>query len=176
MNNFDNIQHPRQRAFLQAFARTCHIGRASEIAGVDRSTHYTWLNASNDYRKAFEDAREMAVDVLSDEAVRRAAGGVYRKVFNRGDPVIDPATGEQHCEVQFSDQLLMFVLRGLKPEVFRERSQVEVNGGMDYAEISSNPAREIASQNTAFLERAKILMAAQRKKALEANNQTIDEK
>lgn len=89
---------PRQRKFLQAYEETASISQAARAANIHRSTHYQWLK-DEAYRRAFQEIQATLGDLLLDEAVRRALAG--------------------------SDQLLQFLLRGLKPEIFN-RQQVEV--------------------------------------------------
>jgi hypothetical protein len=71
----DKIRHPKKRAMLAAYARTCHIGRAAAAAGIDRTTHYTWMVGDPDYRAAFERARWLAGDIMEDECIRRGVEG-----------------------------------------------------------------------------------------------------
>ena len=89
---------PRQRAFLQAYEQSASIAQAARQARIHRSTHYQWLK-DEAYRRHFQEIQATVGDVLLDEAVTRALAG--------------------------SDQLLQFLLRGLKPEIFN-RQQVEV--------------------------------------------------
>ncbi|HEX6937920.1 MAG TPA: hypothetical protein VF158_00810, partial [Longimicrobiales bacterium] len=69
---------------------------------------------------------EQAADHLEAEARRRALEGVERKQFTqRGDPIIDPATGKHYVERAYSDTLLIFLLKGARPERYRDRQQLE---------------------------------------------------
>lgn len=72
-----------------------NISRAAAAAGIDRRTHQTWKHEDPDYADAFTDAREHGADALVEEAQRRAFAG--------------------------SDTLLIFLLKGLRPETYRER-------------------------------------------------------
>jgi hypothetical protein len=40
------------------------------MAGIDRGTHYDWLQKDPVYRAKFERAQEVAIQALEDEAVR----------------------------------------------------------------------------------------------------------
>ncbi len=62
----------------------------------------------------------MGADLLEDEAVRRAKDGVEEPVYQGGKLV-------GHVQ-KYSDTLLIFLLKGAKPEKFRERSQHEFSG------------------------------------------------
>ncbi len=109
----------RQGAFLAAYAKTARINRAAEAAEVDRSTHYDWLANDPEYSDMFIKARAMAAQQLEDEAVRRAVEGCDRPLGVAGQVV----------QVrEFSDTLLIFLLKGMMPEKYRERSSVEHSG------------------------------------------------
>ena len=43
-----------QQAFLAAFREMGIVRRACKVAGVGRQTHYDWMDASPEYRAAFE--------------------------------------------------------------------------------------------------------------------------
>jgi hypothetical protein len=128
------------RAFLAAMANTANVVRAAAIAGVDRDNHYLWLKKDPDYAPAFEIAWQRGVDVLEAEAVRRAHEGVIKPVFHGGKRAIDvvqnpdgsikrdssgkpigiPATVRE-----YSDTLLIFLLKARNPAVFGDRLNQE---------------------------------------------------
>jgi transposase-like protein len=105
----------RQRRFLAAYSDLGNIRRAAEASGVNRGTHYLWLKqaqaqlprdqargtADENYMVRFERTKEDAIDSLEAEARRRALEG--------------------------SDVLLIFLLKGLRPEVYN-RDRVELTG------------------------------------------------
>lgn len=102
---------------LAALAETGNISRAAEAAGIDRKTHYRWC-AEPEYAALAEDAMEQAADKLEEEARRRAHDGVDEPVFYQGE-----VCGTVR---KYSDTLLIFLLKGAKPDKFRERSSVVV--------------------------------------------------
>ena len=78
------------------------------------------------YEEAIAAGRAALLARLEREADRRAAEGVPRLKFDKhGRPLIDPRTGEPYVELEYSDQLLMFRLKRLDPEGYRENSRVE---------------------------------------------------
>lgn len=105
----------KQVAFLMAYADCGVVKTAADIARVPRSTHQIWLKDPR-YQEAFALAQEMAGDILEQEAIRRAAKGVEEPVFYRGEVV-----GSVR---KFSDALLTFLLKGNRPEKFRERFDI----------------------------------------------------
>lgn len=115
----NNIQHPKKRAFIAAYAECGTVTRAAEIAEIDGTMHYDWIKSDTDYAKACEAAYEQAGERLEQEARRRAVEGVQKPVFYQG----------QQCGVvnEHSDTLLIFLLKGAKPEKYQERVRNEVN-------------------------------------------------
>jgi len=121
----DQCKH--QKAFLAAYAECGNITLAAKMAKIDRTQHYRWLD-NPEYAKMFQDAEEQAVEMLEREARRRAIEGLKKKKFDKnGKPVIDPETGEQYVEHEYSDSLLIFLLKGARPEKYRDRHEVSAN-------------------------------------------------
>lgn len=111
----------RQTAFLAAYAKTGNITVAANKAGINRGTHYEWVESDPDYAERFQDAGEEAADYLEAEARRRAVVGVEEPVgWYKGEP--------GGTVRKYSDTLLIFLLKGLRPEKFRERHSHEHSG------------------------------------------------
>lgn len=109
----------RKNAFLAAFRECGIITKAAEIAEINRTTHYDWLKNDPEYTERFRDAEEQAAERLEQEARRRAVEGVEKPVFYQGQ-VCGTVT-------EYSDNLLMFLLKGIKPEKYKDRVSNEVN-------------------------------------------------
>lgn len=121
-NAVDEMPHPKKAAFLEAYAQTGNISRAATLVGLDRRIHYQWMQNDPDYPGAFHHAGERAVDALVAEARRRALEGVEEPVgWYQG---VAGGTVQR-----YSDTLLIFLLKGLRPEVFSERIQHSGPGG-----------------------------------------------
>ena len=103
----------KKGGFLDALAETCNVARAAELAGVARSTVYDWRVADSDFADEWEHALDLGADALEDEATRRAVEGVDEPVFYQG----------KACGVvrRYSDTLLIFLLKGRRPEKYRDR-------------------------------------------------------
>lgn len=123
---FDEFQHPKKRAFLVALARTGNVTRAAEAAGVDRSLPYKWRDGYEggepdpEFEEAWDDALEVAADMLEMEARRRAIHGTREPVYYQGERV--------DTKLVYSDTLLIFLLKAARPEKFVERSEVALTG------------------------------------------------
>ena len=125
----------RVSAFLAALRITPSITVAAKCAGIDRSAHYRRLERDEAYKAAFEAALKIGVDSLEAEAIRRAHYGVRKPVMYHGKPVrvpIDPAKprGKKEIlyEVEYSDTLLLALLKAKKPDEYRDRVSAELTG------------------------------------------------
>ncbi len=124
-----------QRAFLAVYGEMGVIRRACKVAGVGRSSHYEWMEDNPAYRAAFEAAKEDAADALEAEVYRRAVKGVKKAVgWYKG-----VAGGYVR---EYSDLLLMFQLKALRPEKYRER--VDVRGVLAHLDVSQLPDELVA--------------------------------
>jgi len=83
--------------------------------------HYVWLHDDEDYASRAQEAWESYTDRLEEEARRRAIDGVKRFKFHKGDPITHPETGEPYFEHYHSDTLLIFLLKGHRPEKYADR-------------------------------------------------------
>lgn len=91
-------------------------------------SHYHWLRDDPIYKDRFIAAKVLAVESFEDELTRRAVHGCVRKKFEKGEPIIDPATGEQYIEREFSDTLAIFLMKAHCPEKYRENIKHEHAG------------------------------------------------
>ncbi len=105
-------QPVKQANFLKALAGVGNITKAAEIAGVDRTAHYRWLD-DPEYAERFEKAKEQAIEVMEAEAWRRGIDGVEEPVYQGGKLV--------GVVRKYSDVLLIFQLKAAKPEKYRDR-------------------------------------------------------
>ena len=122
------IRHPKKRAFLAAYAVTGNIAASAQAAGVHRTLHYHWLDKDERYAEAFAEAHEVALDLLEQEARRRAVVGVTEPYLHGGQVVVDPVTKEPILKRVYSDTLLMFLLNGGRPNKYRYRASLEHSG------------------------------------------------
>lgn len=121
---FGHIRSAKKRAFLAALVETGGNRRAACIAAkVDKSTPYTrqWKE-DRAFQDALELALEMGVDYLEAEALRRAVQGVEEPVgWHKGK-----AGG---TVTRYSDTLLIFLLKGAKPQKYADRHKVSGDEG-----------------------------------------------
>ncbi len=83
-----------QKAFLACLEQTGSVTSAAQAAKMGRSMVYQHKRSDPEFARQWEEALETGADLLADEARRRAFAG--------------------------SDVLLMFLLKGLVPQRWRE--------------------------------------------------------
>ncbi len=106
--------------FVDNLRETGNVSAAARHAGVSRQTVYKERGASEQFREAWDDAMEEAMDLLEAEARRRAYDGTLKPVYYKGAPV-----GEIR---EYSDTLTIFLLKGRRPDVFKDRQDVTSGG------------------------------------------------
>lgn len=111
-----------KHAFLESYAQWANISYACAQSGVNRPNVYRWQEHDADFAAAFKIAEAAATERLEREAWRRAAEGspYTRTSYYRGEPV-----GTDH-KIEYSDQLMMLLLRARKPDTYREKVDVAV--------------------------------------------------
>jgi hypothetical protein len=119
---------PKQRDFLIAYGQCGQVGHAAETAKVNRQSHHSWLRESESYRQAFRSTQELIGSMAEDAAVERAIFGVQRLVTYKGRAI--KVNGKPLYETNYSDQLLLAVLRRFLPE-YRERTATEHSGSVE---------------------------------------------
>lgn len=116
-----------QDAFLASFAVAGNITASCRVAQIARSSLYEWLEHDEAFSIRYHQAREEAVDVLEAAAFERAVKGVTRYVVSAGRIVRDETTGRPLLEREYSDTLLLNLLRAHSPK-FKQSSRVELTG------------------------------------------------
>lgn len=113
-------QRLKKVAFLNAFRQTGVIQHAADAAGVHRSTVQEWRGKDSAFDREYEAAYEASIDVLEQEARRRALVGVTEPVFQNGKKVGDVQ--------KYSDTLLIFLMKGARPQKYRDNARLELTG------------------------------------------------
>lgn len=112
-----------KHAFLESYRQWANISYACEKADVPRANVYRWQEHDAEFATAMRLAGDAATERLEREAWRRATEGTpYKRTsYWHGEPV---GTDEK---VEYSDNLLMLLLRARKPDTYRETTNVNVN-------------------------------------------------
>lgn len=102
----------RKRRFLERFAETGSVSAASKHAGVTRNVHARWKAKNRAFSAAWDTAQGIAIDLVEGECRRRAVEGTLEPVYHGGRPV--------GAIRKYSDLLLIFLLKAMKPEKYRD--------------------------------------------------------
>lgn len=128
---FDHLKG-KKKIYLMSFIANGNHRESAKIAGIHRQTHYDWLKNDPVYKEAYDKALEMSADLLEAEAWKRATEGVTSYRFDRyGTAVKDPVTGKPYVEHKYSDTLLIFLLKALRPEKYRENIRQTISSDDD---------------------------------------------
>ena len=106
---------PEQQIFLDTLRHCRNVSEAARIAKISRTRLYKMKASDKKFAKAWGSALEEAADRLTDEAIRRAVSGFEEVKYFKGEPV--------GTVRKFSDQLLMFLMKAHRPELYGQ------NGG-----------------------------------------------
>jgi len=110
----------KREQFLQALADSGSVTAAVAAAGTSRTRVYELRNTDTAFAAAWDEAEEIAIDRLKDEARRRAIEGVAEPLVSAGKLV--RGDDDQPIMVQrYSDNLLLALLKARRLPT-RERS------------------------------------------------------
>lgn len=110
----------RKDRFIDELAKSGNVTMSCHTIDAARSMVYRWRDEDSAFRAAWDEALEEATDLLEAEAHRRAYAGYEEPVFYQG--------AECGLVRKYSDTLLIFILKGLRPEKYRERSDARLSG------------------------------------------------
>ena len=106
--------------FLEHFILLGRVDLATKKIGQHYNWPYVQQRDDPQFAKDFEEARVIAAGHIEDAAYSRAVQGILQPVYQRGQLV--------GMRREFSDSLTIFLLKGLKPKVYRDHVSVETTG------------------------------------------------
>lgn len=109
----DDVVTRRKELMLKYLAEGWSVRHSCEKSGCTPPTLTEYRKRDPDFDAACSEAIEMGTDALEDTALMRARFGVDKPVFYQGE--------ECGTIREYSDQLLMFLLKARRPEKFTER-------------------------------------------------------
>lgn len=102
--------------FLAALEESANIALSAKIARVHRSRVYAHRDENEEFEQAWDEALEIGIATLEVELRRRALHGTAKPFFFQGEKC-----GSMQ---EYSDVLGMFLLKAHRPDVYRDRSEV----------------------------------------------------
>lgn len=112
---------PEKRAkFLAELAQTGNATLSAKLVGLSKARAYVLRKEDAEFSAAWDDAISESADLLEAEARRRAVTGVEKPVYQGGKLV-------GHVQ-EYSDTLLIFLLKGNNREKFGDLARLEHTG------------------------------------------------
>lgn len=125
-NAVPDVPEPPQRGpsstslktFLHFLGRSGSVTFAATRAGLERRTLYRRRANDEQFATHWDEALNLGIDRLQDDAMQRALNGTERPVWRNGTQV--------GSVQQYDNRLLQFLLRAHRPEVYGDRKQSAV--------------------------------------------------
>lgn len=111
-----------KEVFIAALLKSSNVTAACRKAKISRSFAYDERNRDAEFAALWDDTLEMALDDAESEAWRRAVKGtVSNRQFDKEGNLISTTR-------QYSDTLLIFMLKAHRPDKYRETIRQEHTG------------------------------------------------
>lgn len=141
-----------KESFLSALSVTGNVCKAADAAGINRRVAYLLRSRDPEFQKEWELALQAAGALMEAEAKRRATEGLVKYKFGKnGEPLLHPKTGEPYYELEYSDTLLIFLLKRIFPTEYRENWKHIIGGDKDNP-LQTNHTHELGDHLKAHLE------------------------
>jgi len=124
--------------FLEAFAKTGNVSEALRRAKVSRSTVYEHRARNEHFLVRWEEAKETGADEVEGALRKAAVKGVQTsKVIERtlADGTIERT---KQTDVKPSVTAMIFLLKSLRPEIYRERNPLENINELDLTALADD--------------------------------------
>lgn len=123
-----HMEHQKKAKALEHFIEFGTVMAACRAVGISRTTWYRWRTEDKQFDIGVQEAQEAVADDLEQEAIKRAKDGK-------------------------SDTLLIFLLKGLRPEKYREHRELAVMRHVDPARTLEEAHRRAGEKARAARER-----------------------
>lgn len=139
-----------QELFFHVLEDTASPKQAAQVCGISRRLAFEYKKDDLEFRRRWDQAIEVAMDALLDEAYRRACIGVEEPVIYQGQLAVtrDPQTGEERPLTvrRHSDRLLEVMLKFRYGDQLADRLRVKVDDdtGLDAEALLKMPSEERA--------------------------------
>ncbi len=125
----------KKAAFCDMIVETGgNVTRAAKAMGLSRKHCYDLKDKDAAFSQMWDDAVEAGTELLEAAAYKRAMG-IERDVFGRDGK----KTGTIH---EYNTTLTIFLLKGRRPEKYRERTQVDYTGDLTVYEGQDKSAKD----------------------------------
>jgi hypothetical protein len=122
-----NLTDEQIATFLGSLAEGRTASGSARIAGRPRPYFYVHKKNDPNFSAAWDEAETAGTEFMEDEARRRAVEGVDKPIYHQGVRV--------DTVREFSDTLLIFLLKGRKPETYRDNSNLKITGTLTLGQL-----------------------------------------
>lgn len=111
-----------KQVFITALLKSSNVSAACRKAKISRAVAYDHRETDTEFAAAWEEALEMALDDAESEAWRRGVKGtISNRQYDKDGKLISATR-------QYSDTLLIFMLKAHRPAKYRETIRNEHTG------------------------------------------------
>lgn len=111
----------KREHFLESLRQGHTVKFAAQAVGVTRRTAYLHRDKKAAFAEAWAESESEGTEALEQEARRRAVDGVTEAIYDKKGQMIGETT-------RYSDTLLIFLLKGRKPDTYRDNVKVDNTG------------------------------------------------
>lgn len=121
-------------AFLEAFRLHGNVSWACRETKTNRADVYRWKEHDEQFMLAWNIAETEATETMEQEAYRRAVQGTDKPIYQSGALV--------GTVREYSDTLLIFMLKARSPEKYRDRYDLKHGGQIDHTVTTISDIRK----------------------------------
>jgi len=114
------VPHTWKAGFIESLQKTGNISASARLVGVDRKAAYDARGTDPIFAAQWDDAIEEATDALEFEARRRALDGIPVESYDKDGNI-------RSTRMEYSDTLMIVLLKAHRPEKFKERFSGEMS-------------------------------------------------
>ncbi len=134
----------KRQKFLEALAECGNVTSAAKAACITPRRLYQVRAKDEAFAAEWDECAELGTQALEDEARRRAYEGVEEPVTSvRG--IVHNDDGTPLMVRKYSDTLLIFLLKGARPQKYRERSDVHLSGQLDFNTLAAEADQKFSA-------------------------------
>ena len=109
----------KRNALLKLLSSTLSMRYCCNELKISICTVRNMMKKDDDFRSQVDEAISAGVDALEDEAVRRATGYIH--------PLNHQGKHTGDTETRYSDNLLMFRLKGERPDKYKDNANINIH-------------------------------------------------
>lgn len=132
----------RMNLFLKALHRNNgNVSKSAKAAGVCKHTVYQWRSKDEIFAQRWDIAVDEVMEVMEEEAYRRAVQGVEKPIFYKGQEI--------GTIKEYSDRLLEFMLSAKRGYARNTKTEHTGPGGGPLQSISAQITKEMTEEEAA---------------------------